>query len=109
MRRAGLGLDSAHFSCAEGRKSGIKSQTSNANSINYKCGISTEDLDGGIKVGVIGSRKEILCSRLSFKIKEKISPLTGRILHPEVFFHQNTGCGGQRFPGTAGVAVVFPT
>lgn len=28
----------------------------------------------------------MLCSRLSFKIKEKISPLTGRIHHPEFFF-----------------------
>lgn len=74
------------FMCAEGRKSGIKSQTSNANSNNYKCGVSAEDLDGGIKVGVIGNRKKILCSRLSFKIKEKISPLTARIHHPEVFF-----------------------
>lgn len=55
------------FTCGEGswgEKTRIKSQTNNTNGINYKSAISVKDLDGEIKVEVVGSRKEILCSQL---------------------------------------------
>lgn len=76
VRRASLGLDSGRFSCVVRgvgeKKPQIKSQPNNRNSINCKCAVSIQDLDGEIKVDVVGSRKKSLCSRSSFKMKENI-------------------------------------